>query len=416
MGRIVPLVLALLAFTASARADDLSDEMRLRDAVGSLRQIASDTVAKGQHYPVVELVTMGVGSLIWERHGHIALCVIYPNPREDGCYNYGVGSFQHPAGMAIGFFRGTHSFWVEREPPENMLWVYLHFDRTVWVQPLPLDDAQKQQVIDKLDHDILKENRYYAYDHFWDNCTTRVRDIIDNATGHALSQMQEPKGDKTYRDLAREGFFGIGHYVPLIITDLAMGRVTDRVPTYWERMFLPDYLREAVQRKWGINPIPIYMRSECVGSSVRGCAERGSPFQDPASGRIWFVLITLLLTAPAWATRLWGKLQRTGMAVAVLPYALLGTIFWFLAIISPLPYVRWNESCLLFLPTDILLVWFLSDERRRRYARGRLIMLGIVAALLLIGVLRQPILYAVVWPLVPNAVAAWMPLRTTLKK
>ena len=104
------------------------------------------------------------------------------------------------------------------------------------------------------------------------------------------------------------------------------------------------------------------------------------------------------------------------MAIAVMPYAFLGTIFWFLAVISPLPYVRWNESCLLFLPADILLVWFLSEERRRRYARGRLMMLGVVAALLLVGVLRQPVLYALVWPLVPNAVAAFMPLRTTLKK
>jgi len=61
-------------------------------------------------------------------------------------------------------------------------------------------------------------------------------------------------------------------------------------------------------------------------------------------------------------------------------------------------------------------MWFLSEERRRKYAKGRLLMLGVVAALLLVGVLRQPILYAVVWPLVPNAVAAFMPLRTTLKK
>ena len=64
-------------------------------------------------------------------------------------------------------------------------------------------------------------------------------------------------------------------------------------------------------------------------------------------------------------------------------------------------------------------MWFLPDERRRKYARGRLVMLAIVALLLLVGVLRQPILYALIWPLVPNAVTAFMPLRpvrTTPKK
>jgi hypothetical protein len=401
MGKFAPAVLVLLLIAAPARAQ--SREMR------KLRDVAEATVAQGQHYPVVELLTMGVGSLIWERHGHIALCVAYEDPEQDDCYNYGVADFQHPLGMAAGFFRGTHSFWAAKESPSEMLWVYLHFDRTVWVQPLPLDDAQKKQVIDKLEHDILNENRYYAYDHFWDNCTTRVRDIIDNATNHALLTMKEPSDGKTYRDLAREGFFGVGHYVPLIITDLAMGRVTDRVPSYWERMFLPDYLREAVARRWGVQPIPIYVRSECRGSTAPGCAERGAPYQPPTSGRIWFVLLALLLTAPAWATRLWGRFQRAGMAVAVIPYAFLGSIFWFLAIISPLQYVRWNESCLLFLPADILLVWWLSPERRRKYARARVAMLVVIAGLLAVGVLKQPLFFALVWPLVPNAVAAFWP-------
>jgi hypothetical protein len=399
MGRIASLVLVLLALGGSARAQGYE--------VHRMREVAGEAVAKGQHYPVIELMTMGVGSLIWERHGHIALCAVYENPREDTCYNYGVANFQHPLSMAAGFFRGTRSFWVDKTPPENMLWVYLTYDRTVWVQSLPLDDRQTQQVIDKLEHDILIENRYYAYDHFWDNCTTRIRDIIDDATNHGLSTMQQPKGDKTYRELAREGFYGIVDYVPLIITDVAMGRVTDRVPSYWERMFLPDFLREAVAKKWGIQPVPIYVRSECRGSSVAGCAERGSPYQDPASGRIWFVLISLLLTAPAWATRLWGRLQRTGMAFAVIPYSLLGLVLWFLAIISPLSYVRWNESCLVFLPADLLLVWWLSPDRRRKYARARVAMLLVMAALMVVGVLKQPLYYALVWPLVPNAVAAF---------
>src|SRR3569623_1569967 len=323
MGRIASVVVALLIAAGSvACAEDNADEMRLRDAVTHVRDIAAVTVAKGQSYPVVELVTMGVGSLIWERHGHIALCVTYEHPGRDACYNYGVADIQHPAGMAIGFFRVTHSFWVVKMPPENMLWVYLHYDRTVWVQPLPLDDAQKQQVIAKLEHDILKENRYYAYDHFWDNCTTRARDIIDDATGHALLNMKEPSDGRTYRDLAREGFYGVGHYEPLLITDLAMGRVTDRVPTYRERLFLPDYLREAVQKKFGVTPIPIYVRSQCVASTAPGCSERGAPYEDPASGRLWFILLTLLLTAPAWASRLWGRLQKPGMALAGLPYVI----------------------------------------------------------------------------------------------
>lgn len=350
--------------------------------------------------PVVELVTMGVGSLIWERHGHIALCVQYDDRRHD-CYNYGIGDFGHPVGMAWGFFRGTGSFWVGKDSIENMLWIYKYTDRTIWVQPLPLTREQKQKVIDKLEHDIQEPYKYYAYDHFWDNCTTRVRDILDDATGGKLAAMNEPTDGKTFRDLAREGFHGlhmpgpVPDTLPLVITDIAMGRVTDRVPTYYERMFLPQYLREAASKLWGVQPIAIYER-------------KGPPGQtDGPSGRGGFALVILLLTAPAWITRLLGRGQRAGLAIAVIPYVLLGTVLTALAIISPLPYVRWNETCLVLLPLD-LLVLFLPAQSRW-YARGRLAMLALLLVLDLVGVLTQPLLVPLLWPAIPLAVVGLWP-------
>jgi Domain of unknown function (DUF4105) len=349
-----------------------------------------------QEKPVIELVTMGIGSLIWERHGHIALCVHYDNPRNDRCYNYGIGDFHHPLAMTWGFFRGTGSFWVGKSPVADMLSIYANADRTIWVQPLPLTPEQKKRVIDKLEFDILEPNRYYAYDHFWDNCTTRVRDILDDVTDHKLSKMIETTDGRTYRDLAREGFFGMP--IPLLTTDIAMGRATDRVPSYYERMFLPQYLREAVAKLWGIQPIAIYER------------HGDPPLSEAPSGRVWFALVIILLTSPAWITRKLGRLPRTGLALAVLPYVLLGTILTLLAIISPLPYVRWNESCLVLFPFDLLVV-VLSADKRRWYARARLVMLGVLAVLWLVGLLEQPLVPLLLWPAIPLAVAGLWPAK-----
>jgi hypothetical protein len=339
--------------------------------------------------PVVELVTMGVGALIWERHGHIALCVRDDGMRPDRCYNYGIGDFGHPMAMAWGFFRGTQSFWVGRQRIDAMLSIYEDADRTIWVQPLPLTQDQKKQLIGKLEFDVLDANRYYAYDHFWDNCTTRVRDVIDAATGGKLSAMREPTDDRTFRDLAREGFYGMR--LPLVITDIAMGRSTDRAPTYFERMFLPEYMREAVTRLWGIEPRVVYQR------------QGPPPLTDGPSGRVWFAILIALATSPAWIARLLGRWQRIGLAVAIVPYALLGAVLTFLAVISPLSYVRWNEVCLVWLPLDVL-AFTLSPERRRRYARARLVMLAAIFALWLVGILHQPLLSPLLWPAIPLAV------------
>ena len=389
---LVVLVLCVLSGSALAQPGPDTNKVSLKEVMARWRQ------AVALHdKPVVTLVTMGIGSLIWERHGHIALCINFENPTDDVCYNYGIGDFQHAGSMAWGFFRGTNSFWVGRQDPREMLWVYHHADRTIWVQPLPLSKDEVAKVIDKLESDVQEENKYYSYDHFWDNCTTRVRDVLDNATGGSLRAMKDTVPDRTYRDLARDGFFGTGRG-PLLITDLFMGRVTDRVPTYWERMFLPDYMRDAAATRWGVKPIPVYER---VGPPAPG---------DGPSGRVILFLIVLVLTAPAWATRLWGRFQRLGLGIPVVLAAFFGTIAWGLAIISPLPYVRWNETCLILMPFDILLL-ALPAATRKLYARGRVVMLGLVGLLMLVNVLTQPLFSIWLLPLIPAAVVGFWPSK-----
>ncbi|MEO8704804.1 MAG: DUF4105 domain-containing protein [Kofleriaceae bacterium] len=427
--RICLVVLALVAFAATAQAE--------RRAVISLR--ACEGVAKcttdqkllysqafARNEPVIELMTMGIGALMWERHGHIALCVRYPHPEDDICFNYGIGDFHEPGKMAWGFFRGTKSFWAGKQEVLELMQIYAGRDRTVWAQPIPLTLEQKTKVIQKLESDILEQNRYYAYDHFWDNCTTRVRDILDDVTDHALRTMPEEAGDdRTFRDLARDGFWGMR--LPLLITDIAMGRITDQVPTYWERMFLPQYLREAVQKKWGVVPIILYERhagvSDRTDADANGIPDihedangNGIPnFEedvDHNSGRVLFALFVLAVCAPAVLARYFGRFQRIGLAIAIIPPVLLGSALWFLAIISPLKYVELNETCLIFLPLDLALL-VLPLPKRTLYAKGRVAMLGLMALLMLIGVLKQPLFAELLWPLIPAALVGFWPARWT---
>ena len=433
---LVRLVLVALVLLVGAR--DAGAQQRMRRATASFR--ACDLPANCpegsavkklyDEEPTVELVTMGIGTLAWERHGHIALCVRYRDPRKDICFNYGIGSFHQPVAMAWGFFRGTDSFWAGEQTIDALIQIYAGRNRTVWAQPIPLEPAQKEKVIAALYRDTAAlpdrrdlrppgTNLYYAYDHFWDNCTTRVRDILDDATGGALRSLTDTETDgKTFRDLARDGFWGMRGF--LLITDVAMGRVTDRVPDYWERMFLPQFLREGVEKKWGIKPIILFQRQpelerpELAGTDTKADTDGNGLMNveedtEHASGRALLFFLLLLLTVPAIAGRYFQRFQRSTLAFAILPQFLLGGILWFLAIISPLPYVMWNESLLVLLPLDLLLL-ILEPEKRKLYARGRVAMLGLYVLLNLIGVMKQPILMLVIWPLVPSSlVGFWKP-------
>ncbi len=412
--RILALVVALLAGLAACKP-------------APRHQPSGPIVDVCEGEPGVKLVTMGVGSLIWERHGHIALCTCGDGGRRDACYNYGIGNFAKPLDMGWGFLRGEDSFWVGKTSPQQMIAVYQMADRTVWVQDIPLTPAQEAKVTAKLEFDILEDNKHYSYDHFWDNCTTRVRDILDDATGGELAKMTNLTDERTFRDLAREGFLGMR--IPLLITDIGMNRNTDRVPTYWERMFLPDYLREAVEARWGVKPRVLYQRKgppslkelehvladRTLSSSDRAKYQaQFDEIQNMPSGRIVFALLVLALTASAWLTRMWGKFQRTGLAVAVVPMAFLGLLLWGFMVVSPLPYfMRWNEALLCLMPFDFLLL-FLPPELKKKYARGRVIMLGLVAALLLINVFKAPIWPVWLWGLVPNLVVGFWKDRSAL--
>ncbi len=335
--------------------------------------------------PKIDVYTMGVGDLFTEKFGHAAMCTRYPStPSRDRCYNYGTTNFRDPVGMGWGFVRGRSRFWVSVTTPEKMMDLYIYKDRTVWVQELPLSESQARAIANKLRFDSQEENRYYNYHHYHDNCTTRLRDIIDEHTGGLLSRDSDKIIGPSFRDLTRRGF---AHSPMLsIASDYVLGRIGDNTPTEYEAMFLPDVFRESLRQRLGVEPMAVYERG-------------GPPFdQEPGLERLGVFLITFILVAPLWFCLSRGLWRRSFVAPALLGIFLGGFLLWMLAILSPLPMARYNENLMLLFPGDIALFW-LSAARSRRYARVRvvIILLAVIAAG--IGILAQPLWAVAALPL-----------------
>jgi hypothetical protein len=87
---------------------------------------------------------------------------------------------------------------------------------------LPITGAAARAIETQLWSDVREENRYYYYDHFRDNCATRLRDMIDRATGGALSVAA--RYTRTFRSSA--GALS-GMPLLLVISDLITGRGLD---------------------------------------------------------------------------------------------------------------------------------------------------------------------------------------------
>lgn len=380
--------------------------------------LAASSPAAGDEgpIPVIELYTMGQGKHLVEAFGHVALCACYPEPGEEGCvparprprrqrpgspknvcYNYGTTDFAHPLSLGWGFLRSRAEFWVEPWDPARMVMIYTKFDRSLWLQRLDLTPAQAHKVAELLAYDVLPENRNYNYHHFYENCATRVRDIIDAATGGKLRENSAHKPGPSFRDYSRRGFAGFTWM--LVVTDLIMGRKGDIVPTLWQAMFLPRYLRQQVTDQLGVEPVLIYER-------------KGPPFDDEPGnrGRGWIMLFALIALIPIVATRVTGRYQRLGLIPATSILFALGLTIWGMAAVSTLDELRYNEALFVFVPFDIVLP-FLGAARRLRYAQIRFAALMLVSVLVGVGLFLQPLwisILAVALPLgaiaVPEAV------------
>ena len=345
--------------------------------------------------PVVELYTMGQGGLIFEKFGHAALCVTRSSGRRRSvCYNYGTTNFEALVPLFWGFVRGRSEFWVSTSSRGHMLRDYRDADRTLYRQPLPLQPDQARELDRLLRENAREENRYYQYHHYYDNCSTRVRDLIDRVTGGALSARPGPAREHpTYRELSRTGYAGDTWL--LLLSDLMLGRAADAPPqTDYEAMFLPDQLRAGVEARLGAVPTVIYERE-------------GPPFpSDTGTGGRWvFALLALVLAAPVAAARHYRRRERLAIAVATFPVALIGILLWIVAMATSLTELRWNEVLLVFLPLDAALP-FLPRLWRTRYAAARVAMLVLIALLLAVGLFRQPLWLVLLPPLLPMVLVA----------
>lgn len=343
--------------------------------------------------PTVELLTFGVGARIFEKFGHAALCLAYHQPEHpEVCFNYGVTDFSAGGAMVWHFLRGEQRFWVEPTRLTTMLAFYRGEDRDIWRQTLPISGEAARAVEARLWSDVQEEHRYYNYDHFFDNCATRLRDVIDQATGGALSSGADVHHSRTFRELGRRGLAGMP--LLLLTSDLVTGRELDQHPTMYQAMFYPEILRTEVALRLHARPELIYRR-------------RGPPFPTRGdTGRLHFLAVAVALAVPLFLAYSRRRHQTAALWAVSVALGLLGAIVWAVAIASSIPAVRYNEAVFVVMPLDLALP-LLSPVWRRRYARARIGVLGVFSALALVGVFRQPLWIVVLAVALPMATIAF---------
>ena len=192
----------------------------------------------------IALLTVSPGSELYSLFGHSALRVVDPKQNFDMVFNYGAFHFEPTFEFYWRFIRGRLNYQLSVYPYEMFLKEYRYYNRSVVQQFLELTDTQKGNIYNFLLRNNLPENRAYRYDFFFDNCSTRIRDIFEQELKSNIDfYPNDRKFGKTYRVLVNE-YTSAKPWVDLGI-NLILGYPADKKVTGHHYMFLPDYLMSA---------------------------------------------------------------------------------------------------------------------------------------------------------------------------
>ncbi len=190
----------------------------------------------------ISLLTCTPGDELYSTFGHSALRVTDSTSAIDIIYNYGTFDFDDP-NFYIKFGQGNMMYFVSVAPFQEFVKEYQYFKRGITEQELNLSCTEKTQLAGALRTNALEQNKFYLYQFLYDNCSSRLRDIVNSHTSSPLAFKNILPGKPvTFRNLIHE-YLDKGHesWSKLGI-DILLGSNLDIPVKNEQAMFLPDYL------------------------------------------------------------------------------------------------------------------------------------------------------------------------------
>jgi hypothetical protein len=193
----------------------------------------------------IYLLTCGPGTEIYSVYGHSALRIVIPYKGTDLVYNWGVFDFDTP-NFGWKFANGRLNYMLGVYPYDRFLRDYFQEQRWVLAQKLNIEDEETEKLFSLIADNLKPENIEYRYDFLYDDCSTRIRDLIEKAVGENLLYPPErpAKELKTFRFLTGE--YEKGYPWTKLGIDLLLGSPNDKKATFRNRMFLPIDLKNGL--------------------------------------------------------------------------------------------------------------------------------------------------------------------------
>ena len=334
----------------------------------------------------IYLMTMGYGDLVWERFGHNAIRIVDAARGMDSVYNWGTFDFQQP-NFLRRFMTGNTLYWMQGDGMAETIAHYRRLNRSVWIQELDLTPAERTAVREFITWNGQEANRYYRYDYYLDNCSTRVRDLIDRTVGGQVKLAMTSRLTSTTYRFHTQRTLQFDRAVALG-TNIGLGEVADRPISQWEEAFLPSRLQEHIRAAQVLRPDGGPTRPLVKSEQQLFAANRPPEPAEPPNTMLRNLAIGLvvagLLAVLALGARSGGRAARLAFATAATTWTAISGILGVVLIVGWTAtrhvFMARNENLLQFDPLSLALAVVLPMAIMRGRATDAARVLSMVVA------------------------------------
>lgn len=188
------------------------------------------------------LLTVGPGLQVHALFGHSALRLVDPLYRLDITFNY--GTFDFGPDFLPRFIHGELDYFLAVQDTAHLLEGARRDGRGVVEQQLALDADQTRRLYVALYDNARPDKRTYRYDFLYDNCSTRIVDMLADVLGPALVLPDASAAAPSFREQI-DAYLGATPWLRLGI-HVSLGPEVDGASDVGQTWFLPQAYRQAL--------------------------------------------------------------------------------------------------------------------------------------------------------------------------
>jgi hypothetical protein len=359
------------------------------DAEAGAIQTTREGIPALSESAVVSLLTVLPGDRLYNLFGHTIIRFRDPATGLDVGFNYGTFDFPETvlggAGFVARFAYGKLDYKLQASgnPAYAVEWYADREGRSTIEQTLDLTSAQADSLLALLVENARPENAVYRYDFFFDNCSTRPRDVLERVMGAALTSEATDPGTSFRRLLDPYLLANPGVDFSM---DIGLGIPADRSASAREALFLPMELMKwldaaTVTGGDGVRR-PLVSRTDTL-TRVPGAGEPDRAFPWPLLVAGAFGLALVLL---AVADRKTGRPVRRWLDGSVFSLAgIAGLVLAFLVFVSLHSVTKPNLNLIWALPTHLMAGGVLLAGRNPRWLRPYMLVALALASVFIFG-------------------------------